>query len=212
MPDLYIISGSNGAGKSTIGQDYVPANVLVDSSIFDGDKLYMQKHLELWKSGMRVNKKIKEIANDFVITTFNHLVDEAISSRKHFAYEGHFTEDSSWNVPCLFKNEGYSIHLIFFGLSNTDQSELRVLERVKDGGHNVPRLMIENNFYGNLEQLNRNFNILDTLLIFDTSTLTPILLAKMISTKLEQSAPKDIFPDWFIKYLPGIFNKVVRTK
>jgi len=212
MPDLYIISGSNGAGKSTIGQDYVPANVLEDSSIFDGDKLYMQKHLELWKSGMRIDKKIKEIANDFVIETFNRLVDEAIGSRKHFAYEGHFTEDSSWNVPRLFKNEGYSIHLIFFGLSNTDQSELRVLERVKDGGHNVPRLMIENNFYGNLEQLNRNFNILDTLLIFDTSTLTPTLLAKMISTKLEQSAPKDNFPDWFIKYLPGIFNIVVRTK
>jgi len=50
MPDLYIISGSNGAGKSTIGQDYVPAHVLKDSSIFDGDKLYMQKHLELWKA------------------------------------------------------------------------------------------------------------------------------------------------------------------
>lgn len=61
MPELYIISGSNGAGKSTIGQDYVPANVLEDSSIFDGDKLYMQKHLELWKSGMRVDKKIKEM-------------------------------------------------------------------------------------------------------------------------------------------------------
>ena len=204
MPDLYIISGSNGAGKSTIGQDYVPANVLEDSPIFDGDKLYVQKHLELWKSGMRADKKIKEIANDFVIETFNQLVDEAIASRKHFAYEGHFTEDSSWNVRRLFKNESYAVHLIFFGLSNTNQSELRVLERVKDGGHNVPRLMIENNFYGNLEQLNRNFKLLDSLLIFDTSTPTPFLLVKMISTKLEQSVSKDKLPDWFLKYLPEI--------
>jgi hypothetical protein len=54
----------------------------------------MQKHLELWKSGMRVDKKIKEIANDFVMETFNQLVDEAIGSGKHFAYEGHFTEDA----------------------------------------------------------------------------------------------------------------------
>lgn len=206
MPDLYIISGSNGAGKSTIGQDYVPTHVLKDSSIFDGDKLYMHKHLELWKSGMRVDKKIKEIANDFVMETFNQLVDEAIGSRKHFAYEGHFTEESSWNVPRLFKNEGYAIHLIFFGLSNTDQSELRVLERVKDGGHYVPRLMIENNFYGNLEQLNRNFKLLDSLLIFDTSATTPFLLAKMINTKLELSATKDKLPDWFIKYLPEVLK------
>jgi predicted ABC-type ATPase len=206
MPDLYIISGSNGAGKSTIGQDYVPENVLADSSIFDGDKLYMQKHLELWKSGMRVDKKIKEIANDFVIDTFNSLVDEAIGSRKHFAYEGHFTEDSSWNIPRLLKNKGYNVHLIFFGLSNTNQSELRVLERVKDGGHNVPRLMIENNFYGNLDQLNRNFKLLDSLLIFDTSTTTPSLLAKMINKKLELSTTKDKLPNWFIKFLPEILN------
>ncbi len=206
MPDLYIISGSNGAGKSTIGQDYVPTIVLEDSAIFDGDKLYMQKHLELWKAGMRVDKKIKEIANDFVIETFNRLVDAAISSKKHFAYEGHFTEDSSWNVPRLFKSMNYVIHQIFFGLSNTDQSELRVLERVKDGGHYVPRLMIENNFYGNLEQLNRNFKLLDSLLIFDTSATAPFLLAKMINTKLELYTSKNKLPDWFIRYLPEIIK------
>jgi predicted ABC-type ATPase len=178
MPDLYIITGSNGAGKSTIGQSYIPGQILNESPVFDGDKLYMQKHLELWKSGLRVDKRIRELANNFVIETFESLVDMAIREKKHFAYEGHFTEDSSWNVPKLFKKEGYSVHLIFFGLNNTDQSELRVLERVKDGGHNVPRLMIENNFYGNLGQLNRHFLLLDSLMIFDTSTLTPILLAE----------------------------------
>jgi predicted ABC-type ATPase len=145
MPDLYIISGSNGAGKSTIGQDYVPANVLEDSSIFDGDKLYMHKHLELWKSGMRADKRIKEIANDFVLETFSQLIDEAIGSRKHFAYEGHFTEDGSWNVPRLFKNEGYAIHLIFFGLSNTDQSDEMFC--VKAGLHHF-QCPIFPDFYG----------------------------------------------------------------
>lgn len=169
----------------------------------------MQKHLELWKSGMRVDKQLREIANDFVTDTFKDLVDEAINSRKHFAYEGHFTEDSSWNVPRLFKKEGYAVHLIFFGLSNTDQSELRVLERVKDGGHYVPRLMLENNFYGNLEQLNQNYKLLDSLLIFDTSTTTPLLLAKMINTKMEISASKDALPDWFINHLTEVLKEVI---
>jgi predicted ABC-type ATPase len=53
--------------------------------------------------------------------------------------------------------EGYFVNMIFFGLNDTRESQLRVLERVKDGGHNVPRLMLENNFYGNLDQLNRTF-------------------------------------------------------
>jgi hypothetical protein len=66
--------------------------------------------------------------------------------------------------------------------------------------------MIENNFYGNLDQLNRNFKLLDSLLIFDTSTTTPFLLAKMINTKLELSASKDKLPDWFVKYLSEIIK------
>jgi predicted ABC-type ATPase len=204
MPDLYIISGSNGAGKSTIGQEYVPSQVLNDSSIFDGDKLYMQKHLELWKSGMRVDKQIRELANEYVIETFNNLVEESIRQQKHFAYEGHFTEDDSWSVLTLFKQKGYAIHLIFFGLNNTNQSELRVLERVKDGGHHVPRLMIENNFYGNLEQLNRHYSILDSLMIFDTSTLTPILLAEMHNSTINLSLPESELPVWFKNFLPAI--------
>jgi predicted ABC-type ATPase len=206
MPDLFVISGSNGAGKSTIGNNYVPASVLNDSPIFDGDKLYMKKHLELWKSGMRVDKQIREIANNFVIKTFEDLVDQAILENKHFAYEGHFTEDSSWNVPKLFKKEGYSIHLVFFGLNNTDQSELRVLERVKDGGHYVPRLMIENNFYGNLEQLNRHFLVFDSLMIFDTSLLTPILLANMSNSQLTLTTSEKKLPGWFRQYLPEILK------
>jgi predicted ABC-type ATPase len=206
MPDLFIISGSNGAGKSTIGQDYIPSNVLEDSPIFDGDKLFMQKHLELWKSGMRTNKRMKEIANDYVIETFNRLVDEAIQDKKHFVYEGHFTEDISWNVPKLFKKEGYAVHLIFFGLSNPDQSELRVLERVKDGGHYVPRLMIETNFYGNLEQLNRHFSLLDSLIIFDTSTVTPFLLAKKTDSRMQLTVSQEKLPNWFRKYLPELLK------
>lgn len=206
MPDLYIISGSNGAGKSTIGQDYVPAYILEDSPIFDGDKLYMQKHSELWQSGMRINKQIQEIANDFVTETFNSLVENALKNKKHFAYEGHFTETNSWNIPKEFKMQGYSVNMIFFGLNDTKESELRVLDRVRDGGHNVPRLMIENNFYGNLEQLNRHFHLLDSLLIFDTSTLKPLLLAQVANSRMELTIPEEKLPNWFQKYLPDILK------
>lgn len=206
MPDLYIISGSNGAGKSTIGQDYVPVHVMKDSPIFDGDKLYMQKHSELWASGMRINKQIREIANDFVAETFNGLVENALKNKTHFAYEGHFTETSSWNIPKEFKMLGYSVNMIFFALNDTKESELRVLERVKDGGHNVPRLMIENNFYGNLEQLDKHFFLLDSLLIFDTSTLKPLLLAEMADSRIELTVPQEKLPNWFHKYLPDILR------
>ena len=37
MPELFIITGSNGAGKSSIGANYLPAHIQNTCSIFDGD-------------------------------------------------------------------------------------------------------------------------------------------------------------------------------
>ncbi len=42
MPDLYIITGSNGAGKSTIGPEYLPSEIKEKCAVFDGDKRFMQ--------------------------------------------------------------------------------------------------------------------------------------------------------------------------
>lgn len=60
MPELYIITGSNGAGKSTIGPDYLPEHIRLHHTVFDGDKLFMQKQRELWQSGMRGHKEAKK--------------------------------------------------------------------------------------------------------------------------------------------------------
>ncbi|MDB5147657.1 MAG: hypothetical protein JWQ57_1677 [Mucilaginibacter sp.] len=48
MPNLYIITGSNGAGKSTAGQDYLPEEILQHYTVFDGDLLYTRKLNELF--------------------------------------------------------------------------------------------------------------------------------------------------------------------
>ena len=63
MPELYIITGSNGAGKSTVGFSYLPQHIQEAYSIFDGDKLFINKQKELWASGIRAHKEAKKIAS-----------------------------------------------------------------------------------------------------------------------------------------------------
>lgn len=55
MPDLYIITGSNGAGKSTIGPEYLPLEIKEKCFVFDGDKLFMQHKKHLWEKGLRAH-------------------------------------------------------------------------------------------------------------------------------------------------------------
>ena len=109
MPELFIITGSNGAGKSSIGANYLPAHIQNTCSIFDGDKLFMQKQKDVWNSGIRANKEARKIAYQFVSDTFDELVEAALSSKSNFVYEGHFTNDATREVPQRFKNNGYFI-------------------------------------------------------------------------------------------------------
>lgn len=100
-----------------------------------------------------------------------------MQSRFDFVYEGHFTDEAPWDIPRRFKAEGYSIHLIYFGLAGVKLSELRVAARVKKGGHYVDPATVAANFYGNLEKLNQHYALFDTLQVVDTSEVAHQLLA-----------------------------------
>lgn len=206
MPELYIITGSNGAGKSSVGPDYIPSPL--NASIFDGDKLFMQKRSEFWHNGIKSHKECKKLAIEVVENTFDTLVDSALKEHTDFAYEGHFTNDATWQIPQKFKDEGYEIHLIFFGLTDTALSEVRVVGRTKEGGHYVDPRTIEDNFYGNLEKLDKYFPIFDSVTLVDTSSIEHVVLAILKMGLLYSAIPIVDLPQWFTQNLPSI-TKVI---
>lgn len=206
MPDLYIITGSNGAGKSSLGTAYIPEALQED--VFDGDKLLMIKKKEFWDSGIKSSKECTKLAGEIVHSTFENLVEQALVNGVDFAYEGHFTNEATWDIPRKFKNSGYNIHLIFFGLTDTNISELRVITRTKEGGHYVDPPTIAANFYGNLEKLDIHFHMFDTVDIYDTSGLEHIELVKIENGISTISVEVSDLPDWFTNNLPNITNLI----
>lgn len=210
MPVLIIITGSNGAGKSSIGPDYVPLKLR--DSIFDGDKLFMQKKSEIWSSGIRSHKECRNRAFEIVVETFDKLVENALTNRIDFVYEGHFTNEATWDIPKKFKAAGYKIHLILFGLSDVSLSETRVIGRAYEGGHYVDPFTIQSNFYGNLEKVDKYYLIFDTVEIFDTSGVEHIELAKL-KNGLPFSAISTVdLPKWFTDNLKGITSSIINTR
>lgn len=169
----------------------------------------MQHKKELWDQGLRALKEIRNIAIDFVRQQFEDLVDDAIKWRKDFVYEGHFTNENTWSIPIRFKNEGYSIHLIFLGLVNKELSEQRVIDRAKEGGHYVDPETIESNYFGNLLQLDRHFAIFHTIQIIDTSETKHEGLCFLVNGKIGSSILKSELPTWFKNNLSGITQMIV---
>jgi len=210
MPLLYIITGSNGAGKSSVGPDYIPSHLR--STIFDGDKLFMQKRSEFWVNGIKSHKECKKLAAEVVETTFENLVESALKDNSDFAYEGHFTNDATWGIPQKFKESGYKIHLIFFGLTDTALSETRVIGRAKEGGHYVDPLTLSSNFYGNLEKLDKYFSMFDSVTLVDTSGIEHIGLAVIKKGKCVSAVTHNELPEWFTVNLPIITEAIAKIE
>lgn len=179
MPELHVITGSNGAGKSSVGPEYLPVHIKEVCKVFDGDKLALNKIKELFATKLHSYKESKILASEWVDEFFQEQVEEAIKKSTHFAYEGHFREEYTWKLIERFKRNGYSVHFIFFGLVDVNRSTMRVMERALSGGHNVSRAEIELNFYGNLIQLDKHFDLLTELSIIDTSETAPRVLLKL---------------------------------
>lgn len=209
MPELHIITGSNGAGKSTIGPQFLPIHLKEKYPVFDGDKLFVLKQKELWQSGVKAYKEAKKIAYEFVTDTFDSLIENALRRNDHFVYEGHFTNNATWDIPKKFKQRGYSINMIFLGLTDPELSEFRVLDRTKAGGHYVDRQTIEDNFYGNLEKLNINYTLLDQLQVIDTSEAAHLLIGIFSKGRPIFSIPASQIPHWFSSYLPNLYEKII---
>ncbi|HTD93245.1 MAG TPA: zeta toxin family protein, partial [Chitinophagaceae bacterium] len=169
------------------------------------------KRSELWKNGIKSHKECKKLAFEFVEQTFDRLVDEALAAGSDFTYEGHFTNEATWDIPLRFKEAGYDIQLIFFGLRDTDLSEMRVVARSREGGHYVDPMTVASNFFGNLEKLNKHFRMFNSVQIIDTSEA-----AHEVLTVLQEGIPMSavdsaILPGWFVQGLPDITAVIRKT-
>jgi len=202
MPSLYIITGSNGAGKSTVGPEYLPTEILKNHTVFDGDLLYVQKLRKLFPGQIKSPKYARQAALNYVIDLFEKQTNEALTNNDDYVYEGHFTNDETWNKPKEFKEAGYDIHLIFFGLENPELSQFRVTE----GGHYVDSVTLSNNFYGNLEKFNVYYPLIDNLTIVDTSQINHRILFKTIFGKPEFYVPTEELPAWFTDFFPESYS------
>lgn len=212
MPVLFIITGSNGAGKSTVGYTYLPEKIQKNYTVFDGDRLALLKKREFLDT-IKSLKEARNAADDWVQTHFRKEVTVAIKSQDHFAYEGHFRDKSTLIIPRKFKKSGYAVSLIFMGLTDPHQSELRVLDRAKHGGHFVPLYEIQSNFYGNLVMLNNNYKFFNEILVVDTSlSLQHKILLHLRDSEIHSYTPSPDLPDWFSRFLPKLLQLIKKEE
>lgn len=169
MPNLYVIAGCNGAGKTTASFTVLP-EMLNCREFVNADEI--AKGL----SPFQPDKAAFE-AGRIMLSRINELLADG----KDFAFETTLSTRSYVSLIKKAKQSGYKITLLFFWLDSSATAKERVKYRVMHGGHNIPEDVIERRYKRGIQNLTRLYiPQVDYWIIFD-NTKEPVLIAEGLS-------------------------------
>ena len=189
VPQLYIISGCNGAGKTTASYTILP-EILECKEFVNADEI--ARGLSPFQP-----EKVAIEAGKIMLKR----IDELIKEKTNFAIETTLASKIHKNTILLAREEGYFITLVYFWLSSVKLAEERVNIRVKEGGHDIDRHVIERRYYAGIKNLfDIYLSIVDMALIFDNSTVEHILIAEKTLNDKIQITENKLFSKILEKY------------
>ncbi len=196
MPDLIIIAGCNGAGKSTFSPSFLPENL----TSFDYDKTYIENYDSLPDSELRDTFARDQTTKDFEIAIKN-----AIESNSNFCYETNFdTHPIYWAEK--FKEKGYRLNLIFFCLENREIAEHRIQVRTEFKGHFVDNKTIDTKWKAGYKNVNLHYKIFDNILFVDNSKQNEIYINILQIEEGQIELMTETLPAYFETRLPEIYR------
>lgn len=158
MPNLYIIAGCNGAGKTTASYTLLP-EILSCKEFVNADEI--AKGLSPFQP-----ETVSFHAGRIMLERISELLEQGAE----FAFETTLTTLSYKKTIELAKAKDYKITLLFFWLNDVTLAIERVKTRVKEGGHNIPEDIIIRRYQKGIVNLTTIFvSLCDYWLIIDNS-------------------------------------------
>lgn len=135
MPCLYIISGCNGAGKTTASYSLLP-EMLGCKEFVNSDEF--AKGLSPFDPS-----KASIQASRYMLTKIRYLLKRG----QDFAVETTLATRTLLKIVKQAQAAGYTVTLLYFWLNSPELAIARVRARVEAGGHNIPEETIVRRYH-----------------------------------------------------------------
>ena len=180
MKTLYIISGCNGAGKTTASVTILP-EILKCKEFVNAD--------EIARGVSPFNPESVAIqAGKLMLQRIEYL----IRGNDSFSIETTLSTKTYAALVEKAHQNGFEVQLLYFWLPTPEHAVARVAQRVKEGGHNIPKDVIYRRYYSGIKNLLEIFiPIVDYWVIVDNS-----------------KNPREIIAEDGIIYNKSPFNKI----
>jgi len=173
VKNLYLISGCNGAGKTTASYTILP-EMLNCKEFVNADEI--ARGLSPFNP-----EKVAIKAGRLMLSRINEL----ISKGEDFAFETTLSTRSYVNTIKKAKEKGYFVTIVYFWLSSPELAIERVKIRVEEGGHNIPKEVIIRRYYSGIKNMfNLYIPIADFWMFIDNSKTPFEVLAEGIPKKV----------------------------
>ena len=164
--NLYIISGCNGAGKTTASYTVLP-EVLDCREFVNAD--------EIARGLSPFNPESVAIEAGRLML---QRIEDLLAKNETLSIETTLATKSYINLVRRAQAKGYTVRLLFFWLNSPELALLRIAERVAKGGHNIPEPVVRRRYVGGIRNLISLFmNEVDYWVIYDNSEYPAVQVA-----------------------------------
>lgn len=150
-PQLILICGCNGSGKSTF--TYSTLQKEQHLIYVDPDRIAKEENCSPMQAGRMALIRTKEF----------------LANKESFLKESTLSSQSDLKLIKDAQLQGFSVKMTYLGLDSADDAVERVDRRYKNGGHSVPEEDIRRRYERTLENLPKAIALVDKIRIIDNS-------------------------------------------
>ena len=156
--NLYIISGCNGAGKTTASYTVLP-EILGCKEFVNADEIaHGLSPFNAASVAIEAGRLMLQRIEDLLTRDESFSIETTLATRSYV------------KLVQRAKKQGYRVSLLYFWLSSPELAMRRVAERVSKGGHDIPKSTITRRYASGIKNLFKLFvPLVDYWAVFDNS-------------------------------------------
>lgn len=162
---IIILAGPNGAGKTTFARSFLPAEAnlprFINADLIAAGLAPFAPETAAFRAGRLMLEEI----------------ESSVRRGESFAFEttlsgrGYLRQIRQWQA------HGYRVKLFFLSLPDVDTAIARVASRVRQGGHDIPDIVIRRRFASGLKNFHHHYKLeVDDWVLYENGGAEPVML------------------------------------
>jgi len=187
MPQLWVVAGPNGAGKSTLTRRYLAGRLPIVNPDVIAQEL---DPADPTRTRLRLQAGREAI----------HRQEAFLTQGIDFALETTLSGNRELELMRRAREMGYKVTLVYIGIDTPGLANVRIDQRVAEGGHHVPPQDVARRYSRSMTNLATALHIVDRVFVLDNSGQRRCLLLSMDHGQVKRRSHN--LPRWAYDALP----------